>query len=61
MSIYRQTGRQIFTIKLPTATGEWLSYSTGTKHLATARRIERMVEHLGPRGERRSLRRVLPR
>lgn len=52
MTIYRPAGRKIYTIKVPTAAGEWLPYSTGTKNLATARRMERMVEHLGPRGER---------
>lgn len=52
MTIYRPAGRSIYTIKLPKATGEWLPYSTRTKNLATARRMERMVEHLGPQGER---------
>lgn len=52
MTMFRATGRAIWTIKVPTKTGEWLPYSTGTKHQATARRIERMIEHLGPRGER---------
>lgn len=52
MTLFRREGRLIWTVKVPTATGEWISYSTGTKHQATARRMERMVDHLGPRGER---------
>jgi integrase len=52
MTIFRATGRAIWTVKIPDTSGEWLPYSTGTTNQATARRIERMVEHLGPRGER---------
>lgn len=52
MTLFRREGRDIWTVKVPTVTGEWVSYSTGTKHHATARRMERMVEHLGQRGER---------
>lgn len=52
MTLFRAKGRQIYTVKVPTTAGEWLPYSTGTQHLATARRIERMLDALGPRGER---------
>lgn len=52
VTVYRKGGRQVWTLKAPTKTGEWRAYSSGTKHLATARRIERMIEHLGPKGER---------
>lgn len=52
MTLYRATGRLIWTLKVPTIGGDWLSYSTATKHHATARRMERMIEHMGSRGER---------
>lgn len=52
VTIFRAKGRSIYTVKVPNRVGEWLAYSSGTKHQATARRLERMVEHLGPRGER---------
>jgi integrase len=52
VSLYRGKGRQIWTVKVPTESGRWRGYSTGTKHQATARRMLRMVEDLGPRGAR---------
>lgn len=50
--VFRQKGRAVYALKVPKSDGSWRTCSTGTKHARTARRIEQMVQALGPQGER---------
>ena len=49
--VYRRAGRNEFYISCPTRTGR-VKRSTGTTNRAIARGMERMVEELGPNGQR---------
>lgn len=51
MSPHRPRGRTIWRIKLPTRYG-WVDRSTGSRDKSMARAMERMLEDLGPKGQR---------
>lgn len=52
MSAFRRKGRRVHALKLPTERGEWLSRTTGTRDAGTAKKMQRMLDDLGPMGER---------
>lgn len=52
MTAYRPKGRRIWTIKVPQEGGKWRPVSTGSFHAPTARRMQEMVDKLGPKGAR---------
>lgn len=52
MTPYRETGRRIWTVKVPREGGAWRGYSTRSFHAATAKRMQEMIDELGPRGVR---------
>jgi integrase len=49
--VYRRADRDAWFVAVPTRTGR-VKRSTGTIHRATARAMERMLEELGPKGQR---------
>lgn len=51
--MFRRAGRETWDLRIPAMPGKWLTRSSGTKDKATAASMERMVQELGPRGQRR--------
>jgi integrase len=51
--MFRRKGRETWDVRVPTDTGHWITRSAGTKDRSTAQSIERMVQELGARGQRR--------
>lgn len=52
MTPFRQRGRKVYSIKVPKATGEWITVTTGTRDRPTARAMQEAVRALGPEGKR---------
>jgi integrase len=49
---YKPKGRRIYVVKVPRENKAWIPISTGSFHAATARRMQDMVDRLGPKGAR---------
>lgn len=49
---YKRKGRTIWLVKVRNRAGKWVSASTGTRDLVTARKMQGMIDELGPKGER---------
>jgi integrase len=52
MTPYRRGDRRVWTVKVPTEAGQWRGLSTGTFHGQTAKKMQEMVDELGPKGAR---------
>lgn len=52
MSAFRAKGEAAFTFKVPRADGSWVNRGGKTKDSVTAKRIQQMLEDMGPKGER---------
>lgn len=51
MNAFKAKGRTIHVVKVPTSTG-WIKRTTGTRDRNTARKMQQMVDQLGPQGSR---------
>src|SRR4051812_39330919 len=51
VSIYKRFHREAWFVSVPTSSGR-VKRSTGTTHRSTARAMDRMLESLGPNGQR---------
>ena len=49
---FRRKGRTIWLLKVRNSAGKWTSLSTGTRDPITARKMQGMLDELGPKGER---------
>jgi integrase len=49
---FKRKGRTILVVKLRSSAGKWISRSTGTRDVVTARKMQGMIDELGPKGER---------
>jgi integrase len=52
MNAYNRKGQSTKTINVPTRDGKWRMRTTSTRDPVTAKRMQRMVDDLGPRGAR---------
>lgn len=51
MSAFKPARRSVFSTKVPRRDGTWVKRSTKTRDRVTAKKIDRMVEQLGPEGK----------
>ncbi|HVX38772.1 MAG TPA: site-specific integrase [Gemmatimonadaceae bacterium] len=49
---FRRAGRRVLTVKVPTTAGKWVARTSGTRDAATAKKMQRMLDELGPLGTR---------
>lgn len=52
MSAYRRKGRRVHQIKIGGRDGRWFARTSGTRDANTAKKMQRMVDELGPQGAR---------
>lgn len=49
---YRRAGRRVHQIKIGTSSGAWIARASGTRDASTARKMQAMLDALGPQGKR---------
>ncbi|HTE45154.1 MAG TPA: site-specific integrase [Gemmatimonadaceae bacterium] len=52
MTAYKRAGRRIHQVKIGLKSGEWIARTSGTRDAVTAKKMQRMVDELGPQGTR---------
>lgn len=52
MTAFRPKGRRVHQLKIGTRDGAWIMRTSGTRDANTAKKMQRMVDELGPRGAR---------